>query len=423
MHACCSPRGCVPLITPSPSAPLPSPGPVYVRGNNEEFLGRAAKYAERRKWSHLLAAFKTAMAKVQPLLDEQEASSAADVATGEASAPDAAAEAEGAVAERGAEGGGADGEGDGKVPGSRREGGDEEMADAEDERALSHRTAGTSAPDGRQGGTTGRKGAAGGSRKASRGRGSSSGKAAAAAAAAATGQEGAAGSGEQQQAAAATAAPSRKRRKVGVVMSGALRAGWRRFASDLSAAERAAAAAEGGFAFAFVEGALVTALKEGWWLLLDEINLAPPEVLERIAGVLEASPSDAAGDATGDAAGDGCVTSSGLLLVERGDAAAVVRRPGFRLVAAMNPATDAGKRDLPLRLRSRFTELWVSEPSQRGDLCTLVAGYLEGAGPGAPVGEVVDFYRAAKAEAVSGGWGWGWGLGVWGCVGGRGCWG
>ena len=44
------------------------------------------------------------------------------------------------------------------------------------------------------------------------------------------------------------------------------------------AAEAAAAAAEGGFAFAFVEGVLVRAVREGWWLLLDEVNLAPPEV-------------------------------------------------------------------------------------------------------------------------------------------------
>lgn len=36
--------------------------------------------------------------------------------------------------------------------------------------------------------------------------------------------------------------------------------------------------AEGGFAFAFQEGALVQALRHGAWLLLDEINLAPPEV-------------------------------------------------------------------------------------------------------------------------------------------------
>lgn len=37
-------------------------------------------------------------------------------------------------------------------------------------------------------------------------------------------------------------------------------------------------AADKGFAFAFVEGALVKAVREGWWLLLDEINLAPAEV-------------------------------------------------------------------------------------------------------------------------------------------------
>lgn len=59
---------------------------------------------------------------------------------------------------------------------------------------------------------------------------------------------------------------------------------WRQFAVDLASAERAASVAEGGFAFAFVEGQLVRAVREGWWLLLDEINLAPPEVLERIAG-------------------------------------------------------------------------------------------------------------------------------------------
>ena len=40
--------------------------------------------------------------------------------------------------------------------------------------------------------------------------------------------------------------------------------------------------------FAFVEGALVSALREGTWLLLDEVNLAPAETLERLAGVLEA---------------------------------------------------------------------------------------------------------------------------------------
>lgn len=46
----------------------------------------------------------------------------------------------------------------------------------------------------------------------------------------------------------------------------------------MAAAEKASMAAEKGFAFAFVEGALVRAVREGCWLLLDEINLAPAEV-------------------------------------------------------------------------------------------------------------------------------------------------
>ncbi len=44
----------------------------------------------------------------------------------------------------------------------------------------------------------------------------------------------------------------------------------------------------GGAAFAFVEGALVQAVREGHWLLLDEVNLAAPETLQRVAGLLEA---------------------------------------------------------------------------------------------------------------------------------------
>ena len=39
--------------------------------------------------------------------------------------------------------------------------------------------------------------------------------------------------------------------------------------------------------FAFVEGALVSALREGGWLLLDEVNLAPAETLERLSSVME----------------------------------------------------------------------------------------------------------------------------------------
>ena len=53
---------------------------------------------------------------------------------------------------------------------------------------------------------------------------------------------------------------------------------WARFSESVTSAERAAQLAEGGFAFAFQEGALVKALRQGHWVLLDEINLAPSEV-------------------------------------------------------------------------------------------------------------------------------------------------
>lgn len=61
------------------------------------------------------------------------------------------------------------------------------------------------------------------------------------------------------------------------------RESWQRFSRDVAAAEKASMAADKGFAFAFVEGALVKAVREGWWLLLDEINLAPAEVRSRPA--------------------------------------------------------------------------------------------------------------------------------------------
>lgn len=41
-------------------------------------------------------------------------------------------------------------------------------------------------------------------------------------------------------------------------------------------------------------------------------------------------------------------------------------------------------------------------PPQREDLASIVAGYLSSVVAGAPVDAVVDFYLAAKAEAVGG---------------------
>lgn len=71
---------------------------------------------------------------------------------------------------------------------------------------------------------------------------------------------------------------ARKKKKKKVEIAEEVLEEWRRFAGRLAEAERAVEAAEGGFAFAFMEGVLVQAVREGWWLLLDEMNLAPTEV-------------------------------------------------------------------------------------------------------------------------------------------------
>ena len=38
------------------------------------------------------------------------------------------------------------------------------------------------------------------------------------------------------------------------------------------------------------DGLVVQAMKHGWWVLLDEVNLAEPQILERLNSVLERDP-------------------------------------------------------------------------------------------------------------------------------------
>jgi midasin len=328
------------------------------RGNNEEFLSRTLKYAQRKKWSHLLAAYKAALAKLK--LDQPaQAAAALAAADGSADSPAQQVELTSAVAAAEAAGGGGRG----------------------------------------RAGSKGKAAGAVGSKPSKKRRVAAS----AAAAPPAVHEESEPPSDPASSHVTASGASNASNRGPSTALPGDLLKDWRRFARDVAAAERATAAAEGGFAFAFVEGALVKALKQGWWLLLDEINLAPPEVLERIAGILEVHSGAAAAAGAGSSMTGNSVegdASTGLLLVERGDVKVISRHPGFRLVAAMNPATDAGKRDLPPQLRSRFTEFWVGEPRSRQDLGQLVSGYLSGASPSPPVEPVVDLYLAAKAQAV-----------------------
>ncbi|KAE9533494.1 hypothetical protein AGLY_009132 [Aphis glycines] len=131
-------------------------------------------------------------------------------------------------------------------------------------------------------------------------------------------------------------------------------------------------------AFAFVEGSLIQAVKEGYWVLLDEINLASAETLQCLSSLLES---------------DGTVT-----IYEKTDSTPISRHPNFRLMAAMNPATDVGKKDLPPGIRNRFTEFFVEELTERSDLITLTACYLPDYSA-QKLNAISKFYLIARREA------------------------
>ncbi|KAH7115054.1 hypothetical protein B0J11DRAFT_122747 [Dendryphion nanum] len=155
----------------------------------------------------------------------------------------------------------------------------------------------------------------------------------------------------------------RKKRKVDELPENFPGARWDKFASDLHDLEAQIKSGSEAFAFSFLEGNIVKAVRNGDWVLLDEINLASPDTLEALTDLLGAGP-------------DG---SPSILLTETGSVERIVAHPNFRVFAAMNPATDVGKKDLPPGIRSRFTELYVESPdSDIKSLRNIVEKYLGG---------------------------------------------
>ena len=140
-----------------------------------------------------------------------------------------------------------------------------------------------------------------------------------------------------------------------------LRTRWNRFADELENFRVRLSSDSRGVAFSFVEGTIVNAVRNGDWVLLDEINLTSPDTLESLADLFSSYHD---GDRS-------------LLLSEKGDIERVYAHKDFRIFGAMNPATDIGKRDLPPSIRSRFTEIFVDAPDKvLADLVSVVNAYL-----------------------------------------------
>lgn len=151
----------------------------------------------------------------------------------------------------------------------------------------------------------------------------------------------------------------KKRRKLNSNEKSQLFKKWQLFKDDVEKFEVQSSSLENSFVFNFVEGALVKAIKNGEWLLLDEINLASADTLESISDLL-ADPE-----------------SRSILLADKGDMLPIKAHPDFRLFGCMNPATDVGKKELPSGIRSRFTEIYVHSPDRDiSDLLAIIDKYI-----------------------------------------------
>lgn len=155
--------------------------------------------------------------------------------------------------------------------------------------------------------------------------------------------------------------PRSKRRKLVNSRYQNLRDRWSHFSAALIELQTQLEHVNKNLIFRYVESKLVNAVRRGDWLLLDEINLASSDVLDHIITLL---PTPEEGRPF-------------LLLTEKGSIEKIVAHPDFRIFAAMNPATDTGKKQLSLGIRSRFTEIYVSAGDEHlNDLCELIEAYL-----------------------------------------------
>jgi midasin len=91
-------------------------------------------------------------------------------------------------------------------------------------------------------------------------------------------------------------------------------------------------------AFKWADGVLIKAMKEGAWLLLDELNMASQTVLEGLNSILD---------------------HRGSIYLPELDKT-VEKSPGFRIFASQNPTSmGSGRKGLPHSFLTRFTRIWL----------------------------------------------------------------
>lgn len=116
----------------------------------------------------------------------------------------------------------------------------------------------------------------------------------------------------------------------------------------------------------FQESFLPQAMRRGWWLLLDEMNLAEPQILERLNSALETPPTLVLSE------NDGTVFGPG------GD---VPVQPQFRLFATLNPAEYSGRSVLSPAFRDRWSVWHQAEVATEAEMSQMLRMLVFGQHP------------------------------------------
>jgi MoxR-like ATPase len=122
---------------------------------------------------------------------------------------------------------------------------------------------------------------------------------------------------------------------------------------------------DGGPTWRFAEGVVPEAMRKGHWVVLDELNLALPEVLERLNPVLEMPPSLILSENLGERFGMG------------GD----IPINDFRIFATMNGSEYSGRSVLSPAFRDRFTLWTILDPPAEAEYRALLFRLVHGVQP------------------------------------------
>lgn len=130
----------------------------------------------------------------------------------------------------------------------------------------------------------------------------------------------------------------------------------------------------------WVDGPIIKAMKRGEVLLLDEVNLARPEVIERLNSLFD--------------------DDGNLVLTEHRNEV-IAPHDNFRVFATMNPASYAGRARMSEAMKSRWTGLFCHGLNQ-SDLTKILKAKYGGKVPDAELAKLIGAHDALARAADDG---------------------